>query len=225
MRFRNAFDVPLPPEEAWAVLTDIPRITPCMPGAALTEQVDDKTYKGNVAVRLGPVALTFSGTAVFEEVDPIARTARVKAAGTDARGRGGANSLVSFAVTQADAGSHVIVETDLSLSGSIAQYGRGTGMIQNVAAQLIKQFAGALREQLKAEPQPPRVLTIDPPPVPLTTVATPEVVLKLNEVPIGRCGAVPSVSRPPAKPISGLSVLLQALWQSLLRLFGQRSDT
>jgi uncharacterized protein len=230
MRFRNAFDVPLPPEEAWAVLTDIPRIAPCMPGAALTEQVDDRTYKGNVAVRLGPVALTFAGTAVFEEVNPVAHTARVKAAGTDAKGRGGANSLVSFAVTQSDIGSHVIVETDLSLSGSVAQYGRGAGMIQQVAAQLINQFAGALREQLKAEPQQVRVLTIDPLPASLITAATPEVVLAPNKVPIRQCGAIqcgeiPSVAPPPAKPISGLSVLLKVLWKSVLRIFGQRSDT
>ena len=225
MRFRNAFDVPLPPEEAWAVLTDIPRIAPCMPGAVLTEQLDGRTYKGNVGVRLGPVVLTFAGIAVFEEIDPVAHTARVKATGTDAKGRGGANSLVSFAVTQSDAGSHVIVDTDLSLSGSVAQYGRGAGMIQDVAAQLIKQFSGALREQLKAKPQQARVLTIDPPPSPLTTAATPEVVLGPNEVPISRCSASPSVSPPPAKPISGLSVLLKALWQSLLRLFGRPSDT
>lgn len=225
MRFRNAFDVPLPPEEAWAVLTDIPRIAPCMPGAALTEQVDDRTYKGNVAVRLGPVALTLVGIAVFEEIDPVAHTAQVKAAGTDAKGRGGANSLVTFAVKQSDAGSHVIVDTDLSLSGSVAQYGRGAGMIQDVAAQLIKQFSGALREQLKAGLQQARPLTIDPPPSLLTPAATPELVLGPNEAPIRRCGASPSVSPPPAKPISGLSLLLKVLWQSLLRLFGRRFDT
>src|SRR5262249_21121836 len=92
----NPFDVPLPPAEAWPVLMDIQRIAPCMPGAQLTEVVDERTYKGNIAVRLGPVALTFAGTVRFEEIDDANRTARVKAQGTDAKGRGGANAGASF---------------------------------------------------------------------------------------------------------------------------------
>jgi len=73
MEFDNSFEVPLPPEQAWPLLMDIPAIAPCMPGAKLTEVVDDKTYKGNIAVRLGPVALTFAGTIIFEEIDNTGR--------------------------------------------------------------------------------------------------------------------------------------------------------
>src|SRR5215472_13967723 len=86
----NTFEVPLPPAEAWPVLMDIRRIAPCMPGAELTEVVDDKTYKGKVGVRLGPVALAFAGLVTFEEIDQANRRARVKAQGTDSKGRGGA---------------------------------------------------------------------------------------------------------------------------------------
>ena len=85
MQFDNAFEVPLPPAEAWPVLMNIQGIAPCMPGAQLTEVVDDKSYKGNIAVRLGPVALTFAGLVTFEEIDNTNRTARVKAQGTDAK--------------------------------------------------------------------------------------------------------------------------------------------
>ena len=67
MEFDNSFEVPLPPAEAWPLLMDIKRIAPCMPGAELTEVVDDKTYNGKIGVRLGPVALTFAGTVAFEE--------------------------------------------------------------------------------------------------------------------------------------------------------------
>ena len=204
MRFRNAFDVPLPPEEAWAVLMDIQRVVPCMPGAALTEQIDDQTYKGNVAVRLGPVALKFAGTAVFEAIDPAARTARVKAAGTDAKGRGGANSLVTFAITPLDAGSHVVVDTDLSLSGSIAQYGRGAGMIQEVAAQLIKQFASALREQLKTEREQTLVPETRSPVAACATAASGHAEIATAH---SQASALPASAS--VKPISGLSLLLK----------------
>ena len=86
MEFDNSFEVPLPPAQAWPVLMDIRRIAPCMPGAELTEVVDDKTYKGKIGVRLGPVALTFAGTVMFQEIDNANHSARVKAQGTDALG-------------------------------------------------------------------------------------------------------------------------------------------
>src|SRR5207244_4967354 len=131
---------------------DIKRIAPCMPGAELTEVVDDKTYKGKIGVRLGPVALTFAGTVMFEEVDNVNHRARVKAQGTDAKGRGGANASATFRLEPSAAGSKVLVHTDLSLSGSVAQYGRGVGMIQATAAQIINQFADNLKAQLAAAP-------------------------------------------------------------------------
>src|SRR2546421_5694308 len=148
MEFDNSFEVPLPPGEAWPLLMDIQRIAPCMPGAKLTEVVDAKTYKGNIAVRLGPVALTFAGTVVFEALDEASRTARVRAQGTDAKGRGGAHAVSTFRLEPSADGSRVVVHTDLSLSGAVAQYGRGVGMIQSTAAQLMKQFAVALRAQV-----------------------------------------------------------------------------
>ena len=149
MEFDNSFEVPLPPAEAWAVLMDIRRIAPCMPGAELTEVVDEKNYKGKVAVRLGPVALAFAGLVTFEEIDNANRTARVKAQGTDSKGRGGANATSSFRVEAAPGGgSKVLVHTDLTLSGSVAQYGRGVGMIQTTAAQIMNQFANNLKAQI-----------------------------------------------------------------------------
>jgi uncharacterized protein len=152
VEFDNSFEVPLPPAQAWPVLMDIRHIAPCMPGAELTEVVDDKTYKGKIGVRLGPVALTFAGTVTFEEIDNVNYRARVKAQGTDAKGRGGAHATASFRLEPSAAGSKVLVHTDLSLSGSVAQYGRGVGMIQATAAQIINQFAGNLKAELAAAP-------------------------------------------------------------------------
>lgn len=154
MEFDNSFEVPLPPEEAWPVLMDIRRIAPCMPGAQLTDVVDDRTYKGSVAVRLGPVALTFAGTVIFEEIDDAARKATVKAQGNDAKGRGAANARSTFRLEPAGSGSRVLVHTDLTLSGAVAQYGRGVGMIQATATALMNQFAANLKKHLDEGAQP-----------------------------------------------------------------------
>jgi len=151
MQFDNAFEVPLPPAQAFALLMDIPRIAPCMPGAELTEIVDAQNYKGKISVRLGPVALSFAGRVAFEAVDPAGRTARVKATGSDAKGRGGANATATFRIEPNGAGAKVLIHTDLALSGAVAQYGRGVGMIEATAAQLVGQFAGNLRAQLERD--------------------------------------------------------------------------
>lgn len=151
MDLSNDFVVPLDPAEAWKVLLDIKRIMPCVPGAELIEMIDDRTYKGKVSVKLGPVALAFLGTAKFEELDETAMTAKVLAKGSDAKGRGGANSAVRFRLEPVEAGTKVVVETNLSLSGPVAQYGRGTGVIQGVASQLTAQFARNLKAMLAHE--------------------------------------------------------------------------
>ena len=127
---------------------NIQGIAPCMPGASLTEVVDDKTYKGQIAVRLGPVALTFAGTVIFEEIDNANHSARVKAQGNDAKGRGSAQASSSFRIEPVGDGSKVLVHTNLTLSGAVAQYGRGVGMIQATATALMNQFAGNLKKQI-----------------------------------------------------------------------------
>jgi carbon monoxide dehydrogenase subunit G len=201
--FDNSFEVPLKPAEAWSVLMDIRRIAPCMPGAELTEVVDEKNYKGKVAVRLGPVALAFAGLVTFEEIDNLNRTARVKAQGTDSKGRGGANAIASFRVEEAaGGGSKVLVHTDLNLSGSVAQYGRGVGMIQTTAAQIMNQFASNLKAQIAREGAA----------APAPSAASG-----------GTVAPAPSSAAPPAaKPISGFSLMAKVLWASIMKLFGRR---
>ena len=210
MEFDNTFEVPLPPAQAWPVLMDIQRIAPCMPGAQLTEVIDDRTYKGNIGVRLGPVALTFAGTVKFEEIDDANRTARVKAQGTDAKGRGGANAAASFRLEPAGAGSKVLVHTDLTLSGAVAQYGRGVGMIQATAAQLMKQFADNLKKQLAAAPAPASAPAAAP-----ASVAAPAATVSPQP-------AAPQSPPPAAAPISGFSLMARVIWDAIMRLFGRR---
>jgi carbon monoxide dehydrogenase subunit G len=205
VEFDNSFEVPLPPAEAWTVLMDIRRIAPCMPGAELTEVVDEKNYKGKVGVRLGPVALAFAGLVTFEEIDNANRTARVKAQGTDAKGRGGANATASFRIEEVPGGgSKVLVHTDLALSGSVAQYGRGVGLIQATAAQIMTQFANNLKAQIAREGG--ATAAAAPPPASDTAATAPQ--------------APPP---PAAKPISGFSLMAKVIWDSIMKLFGRRA--
>jgi uncharacterized protein len=150
----NSFEVPLRPAQAWPLLMDIRRIAPCMPGAEVTEVIDDTTFKGRIAVRLGPVALSFAGVIKLEDLDSVNHTARLKAQGSDAKGRGAANATASFRLEPAGSGSKVLVHTDLTLSGAVAQYGRGVGIIQATAAQIMTQFAANLKSQIGEQNQP-----------------------------------------------------------------------
>jgi carbon monoxide dehydrogenase subunit G len=204
VEFDNSFEVPLRPEEAWPLLMDIRRIAPCMPGAELTEVVDDITYKGRIAVRLGPVALAFAGTVRFEELDNLNYRARVKAQGSDAKGRGGANVAASFKLEPAGSGSKVLVHTDLALSGAVAQYGRGAGIIQATAAQLMAQFANNLKAQIAQREPAPAVAQTAPPQTP----------------------SAQNVTAPrPARPISGFALLAKVIWKAVVRLFTGRAQS
>ena len=146
------FTVPLPPDDAWRVLMDVERITPCMPGAELTEVIDKTNFKGRISVRLGPVALTFAGTVKLEDVDDVAHTAKVKAQGSDSKGRGGAQAEARFHLQPAPEGTQVVADTNLTLSGAVAQYGRGVGIIQATANKLIQQFSDCLKAELSVLP-------------------------------------------------------------------------
>ena len=195
---------------------DIPRIAPCMPGAELTEVVDHKTYKGKIAVRLGPVALTFAGTVVFEELDNVNHRARVKAQGTDAKGRGGAHATAAFRLEPAPGGSKVLVHTDLSLSGSVAQYGRGVGMIQATASQIMLQFANNLKAHLAQSRS-----AADAQAASAAQVSSAAASRSAPQIPASvRAAAAPA---PAAKPISGFALIAKVLWEKIRRLFGGRT--
>ena len=208
MEFDNSFEVPLPPAQAWKVLLDIERIAPCMPGAELTEVVSENTYKGKIGVRLGPVALTFAGTVKFEDIDEATHTARVAAQGTDAKGRGGANAASVFRLEPAGAGSKVLVHTNLTLSGAVAQYGRGVGIIQATAAQLMNQFAKCLREKLVQQQETPAAAASPPP----------EVRSAPSIVPGSPPASAPAPA-PAAKPISGFALMAKVIWNAIVGLF------
>jgi carbon monoxide dehydrogenase subunit G len=148
MQIVTSFIVPAPVDRAWAILTDVPRIVPCMPGAALTEMVDARTFRGTAGVKIGPMQLSFAGEAKIEEQDEAAHRVRVAARANDTKGRGGAQAKLAFVLVRDGAGTRVDITTDLQLNGAVAQYGRGVGLIKEIANQLVGQFAANLKTQI-----------------------------------------------------------------------------
>jgi uncharacterized protein len=211
MEFDNSFDVPLSPAQAWSVLMDVPRIAPCMPGAELTEIVDAQNFKGKISVRLGPVALAFAGRVQIDSIDETNLSARVNAQGSDAKGRGAANATATFHIDPVPAGSRVMIHTDLMLSGAVAQYGRGVGMIQATAAQIIGQFATNLRTQFanEAVTAPPPPQASPSPQADAPAAARPEP---------AKAAPLPAA----AKPISGFSLFAHVIWQQITAMFSGR---
>lgn len=148
LTIENRFEVPLPRSETWTLLFDLDRLAGCMPGAVLAGQ-DAEGFAGTMDVRLGPVALTFQGRGRFEETDAAAFRMVVSGQGSDARGRGRASARVELSLEEAPGGATLVkTSTDVTLSGSIAQYGRGAGMIRAVSEELTAQFAENLRASL-----------------------------------------------------------------------------
>jgi uncharacterized protein len=147
MKLENEFTVNVPVEDAWNVLLDLERVTPCLPGAALTEQSDDDEYKGEIKVRLGPVTQEYNGTVRIEEADESEHRAVLKADGKDARGQGAATATITSTLhDEGDGSTKVRVETDMQITGRAAQFGRGVQ--QNVAERLLSRFAECLENEI-----------------------------------------------------------------------------
>jgi hypothetical protein len=147
--FANEFRVGVPVEQAWAVLTDVERIAPCLPGAALTE-VDGDDYRGTVKVKVGPVTAEYKGVAAFVEQDAVAHTAVLRAQGRDIRGAGNATALVTASMQPDGDGTRVVVATQLKISGKVAQFGKG--VLADVSDKLLTAFATCLEQELAADP-------------------------------------------------------------------------
>jgi hypothetical protein len=148
MLIKHAFEVAQPIDKVWTFFDDIPQVASCLPGAELTEDLGDDRYRGKVAVRMGPVKLQFAGTAEIKERDNAAKRIVVDAAGADEKGRGQAAMLVTATLASTTGGTRVDVAQDLQLSGAAAQYGRG--MISDVTAVLMRDFANNMQTRIAA---------------------------------------------------------------------------
>ena len=143
MELTNAFDVSVPVETAWNVLTDVERIAPCLPGAQLQE-IEGEEYRGVVKVKVGPITAQYKGKAVFVERDDVGHRVVLEASGRDTRGAGNASATITAVLEPAGANTHVTVTTDLTVTGKVAQFGRG--VLADVSAKLLDQFVDNLEQ-------------------------------------------------------------------------------
>ena len=138
-------------EEVWAFLTDPSRVAGCLPGAAITGQVDEQTHAGTIAVKVGPVSARYKGTVRFERLDQEEGVAEIAAAGQDVRGKGGADMrMTSRIVARGPSETEVTVASTVNVTGILAQFGRG--MIQDLSDQMFQQFTAAMRDALETAP-------------------------------------------------------------------------
>ncbi len=151
MELVHEFTVAVPVEQAWDVLTDVARIAPCMPGAELTG-VDGDTYHGTVKIKVGPITAQYKGTASFAVKDEASRRVVLKASGRDTRGQGTASATVTAAMAANGGSTTVSIVTDLSVSGRVAQFGRG--VMGDVSARLLDQFVHNLEADVLSPASP-----------------------------------------------------------------------
>ncbi|MEU4509825.1 SRPBCC family protein [Nonomuraea wenchangensis] len=154
MRFEHEFTVPVPVEQAWAVLLDVERIAPCLPGATLDSYEGDE-FTGRMKVKVGPITVTYRGSARFEDVDKDSRSLTIQASGKEARGSGTASATVKARLTPREESTAVTVETTFHVTGRPAQFGRG--VMAEVGSRLLDKFAGNLAELLSEPREQPQV--------------------------------------------------------------------
>jgi len=218
MEIEDSFRVDLPVEEAWRVLLDIERIAPCLPGAQLQE-IEGDEYRGVVKVKVGPITAQYKGAARLEEVDDAGRTATIVGNGRDTRGQGNASATIRMMLTGDGGGTRVDIVTDLSITGKVAQFGRG--VMADVSTKLLAQFVANLeRDVLSAPPAGEAVVDLsegdDAPPAapaapagvaadPAVGVATVAAGTAPAAEPSGN-GAVRRVDQPEAVPVDLLEM-------------------
>jgi uncharacterized protein len=162
LRFEQSFMIKAPADNVWAYLTDPYRVATALPGAAVTEKVDEITYRGTVTVKVGPVSAKYRGTARFEKLDAAARVAEVAASGQDTSGRGGADMrMTSRLVERPPEGTEVSVVSEVNVTGILAQFGRG--MIEDVSNQMFERFTAAMRDALERPAAEPAAAALEAP--------------------------------------------------------------
>jgi hypothetical protein len=217
MEITKSFVVNAPADSVWAFLIDPYRVARCLPGAALTEKIDDATYAGTITVKVGPVTASYRGKLHFDRLDPAAREADLSASGQETKGKGGADMRMKSRVVERGPGeTEVTVVSDVNVVGVLAQFGRG--MIQDVSDQLFQKFSQAMRRELEGS----ATLGAAPvaPAAPASTSAGPA------EKP-EPAAATPPASAPPQGPVVSEEVLdlgaigAQAAGRAALRMVSQ----
>ncbi len=149
MIITTRFEVDAPLEVVWRYMLDVQKMAPCVPGAQLTEVIDDRTYAGKIGITVGPISLGYSGRVRVEEIDEQAHSVRLRAEGSETRGRGGASATVKAEMHTQEGKTAVTMESDVAVTGLVAQFGR-TAIFQDISQRLAQRFADCLEREIKA---------------------------------------------------------------------------
>jgi uncharacterized protein len=220
MKLEQSFRVEAPIDRVWEALIDVERVAPCLPGAEITEAADDGKYHGNFTVKLGPTTAAYRGELEMASVDEASRTVTMKASGQDKRGQGGAKATIVSVMREDGGATTVDVETDFTITGRLARFGRG-GMIKDISNKLLKDFSACLAENIEAPGNEPEA---QPGPAAATEVVQPaDPGPSGAPVAVGSKPPAPAPMRPstPAKPVNGLALFFSVLRDRLKRLFGR----
>ena len=209
MKLEHSFQVAAPLDRVWEMLVDVERVAPCLPGAEVTEADEDGTYRGTFTVRLGPTTAAYRGELAMEEVDADAHRAVMRASGQDKRGQGSAKATIVSKMSEEAGSTTVDVETDFTITGRLARFGRG-GMIQDVSNRLLRDFSDCLQKTIEASEATPEAAASEPGGEGLPGQEPPEA---------GGRAAPPA---PRAKPVSGFSLFFRALLDRIRRAFRRR---
>jgi uncharacterized protein len=207
MLIENEFTVKRPVDEVWSYLLDVEKIAPCMPGAELTETVDDHTWNGKVNMAFGPVKMAFAGSVSMEERDDAAHRVALKAKGTEQKGKGAANATVTSWLEAIDGGTKVSMQADITLTGAAAQMSRG--LLPEVSRRLTQQFADCLEESLAANASAPAA----------TPAADGAAAPSEGAPAVSEAAAAPKPAPVVAKPVGGLRLGLAAIWSMIAGFF------
>jgi carbon monoxide dehydrogenase subunit G len=149
VRLRNEFDVDVSPERTWDVLLDVPRVARALPGASIDSESEGGAWRGTMKIKLGPVTAEYAGTARVQDIDEDDRVAGYRVEGREVRGQGSAAATIVTRVSGHGTGTHVVVETDMQVTGRQAQLGRG--LMEDVAGAVLGEFASRLERELRGQ--------------------------------------------------------------------------
>jgi carbon monoxide dehydrogenase subunit G len=194
MQLENSFSVSAPPDRVFAYLLDVNKVVGCVPGAELSEVVDDKTFKGKVKVKVGPITVAYSGTAKIVDRDDAGRSATLEAEGRETTGPGSARAKALMKVDAEGTGSVVKITTDYSIAGRVAQFGRG--VMEDVSRRIVNDMAACIKTNVEGQQQMPVVEGGAPAEAPAQVTAA---------------------------PVNAIPLFFKVLWSGIRKLFGAKT--
>ncbi|MDQ6636748.1 MAG: SRPBCC family protein [Candidatus Dormibacteraeota bacterium] len=201
MQIENELNIGAPPAKVYAFLLDVNRVAGCMPGAELTEVVDPSTFRGKVKIKVGPITVSYNGTARLIEQDEASRTAKIQAEGKETTGSGSARATATMTVLEVPGGSLVKLMSDFNVAGRVANFGRG--IMEDVSRRLVGQMGDCIKAHLEAAPA-------------------------ADEAEMAKAGPSPVSSQPAsapgtaAKPVNAFGLLFSVAWERLKGIFRRR---